>query len=252
MVSVHVPAGGPVSGKDPAISGDYEGTAIPFYPVPERGEGIYEAVVGVPVDHKPGPSEIKVSIGPAQTLSVPLTIVSGQYPSTALTVAPGQVNPGAKALKRIKKEIAETAPLYKRLTLKKYWNGPFVLPINSTINSPFGEHRTYNGEPRNYHPGLDLKAAIGTPIHAPAGGIVVLAKNLYFTGYTVMIDHGYGIITLYAHMSKLRVKKGQEVHAGDLLGLSGKTGRVTGPHLHWQVKIHDVKVNPLGLVQVLR
>ena len=111
--------------------------------------------------------------------------------------------------------------------------------------------RLYNGEQRNFHPGLDLKAPVGTKIRAPENGKVVLAKNLFFTGNTVALDHGYGVITLYAHMSKIRVHLGDQVKPGDLLGLSGKTGRVSGPHLHWQAVIRGVKVNPAELTRAM-
>jgi murein DD-endopeptidase MepM/ murein hydrolase activator NlpD len=117
------------------------------------------------------------------------------------------------------------------------------------VTSSFGSRRVYNGIQSSAHTGLDFKAPKGTPIYAASRGRVALAKNLFFTGNTVILDHGYGVLTLYAHMSKLKVKKGQMVEGGHLLGLSGMTGRVTGPHLHWMAIIHKQKVNPIGLTQ---
>jgi murein DD-endopeptidase MepM/ murein hydrolase activator NlpD len=99
---------------------------------------------------------------------------------------------------------------------------------------------------------MDLKAAMETPVYSAAPGIIVLAKNLFYTGNTVMMDHGYGVVTLYAHMNELKVKVGEVVPVHKLLGLSGKTGRVSGPHLHWQAVVHHVKVNPIGLTEVMR
>ena len=135
---------------------------------------------------------------------------------------------------------------------EKYWKGSFQVPINSAVTSTFGNKRIFNGEMKSFHQGLDLRAAMGTPIHAASGGVIVLAKNLFMTGNTVLIDHGYGIFTVYAHMSKLQVKKGQEVKPGETLGLSGMTGRASGPHLHWGAVINRFKVNPTDLTTVLQ
>jgi murein DD-endopeptidase MepM/ murein hydrolase activator NlpD len=99
---------------------------------------------------------------------------------------------------------------------------------------------------------LDLKAAVGVPITAPAPGVVVLAKDLYFTGGTVVLDHGYGVFTIYAHLSKVGVKVGKKVEQREILGLAGATGRVSGPHLHWTTQVSGVKVNPTEFVRVVQ
>jgi murein DD-endopeptidase MepM/ murein hydrolase activator NlpD len=124
--------------------------------------------------------------------------------------------------------------------------------MESVVTSVYGSQRLYNKIRTNFHNGVDFRAQVGTPIAAPQGGEVILAQDLYFTGWTVILDHGYGILTLYAHMSKLDVKVGQRVRKGEQLGLSGATGRVSGPHLHWGAIIHKQKVNALDLVKVLR
>jgi murein DD-endopeptidase MepM/ murein hydrolase activator NlpD len=135
--------------------------------------------------------------------------------------------------------------------MKRHWSGPFLLPIESEVTSPFGNKRLYNGTMKNFHQGLDLRAREPTPIRAPEGAVVVLAKDLYFTGNTVILDHGYGLFTVYGHMSKLDVKKGQIVKKAELLGLSGATGRASGPHLHWGAVLMRMKFNPQDLVQSL-
>jgi murein DD-endopeptidase MepM/ murein hydrolase activator NlpD len=235
-----------------AISGKYEDIALPFYPSPERGEGVYEAVLGVPYSQKPGPGKVLITAG-EKSLELPFTVVEGQYLSEKLKVAPSKVNPTKKKdLARIKRELAEIVAVYRTVTESKLWKGPFRYPIDSPVTSAFGTRRVYNGKMNGFHGGLDLKAAVGTPIVAPAGGTVALSKNLFYLGNTVMIDHGYGLITIYGHMTKLKVRKGQRVQPGKLLGTAGKTGRVTGPHLHWQAVVHGTKVNPVALTQVLR
>jgi murein DD-endopeptidase MepM/ murein hydrolase activator NlpD len=121
------------------------------------------------------------------------------------------------------------------------------MPVPGKPTGIFGERRFFNGQPRSPHPGLDLKAATGTPVLAAGAGRVALACDLYWTGGTVVIDHGGGLFTVYGHLSKVEVAEGTVVEAGARVGLSGATGRVTGPHLHWGAKIGDVPVDPRAL-----
>lgn len=233
------------------VIGEFEGNELPFY---ETNQGL-EAVLSVPYEHAPGPGSILVKIGEGadtKQFQVPFKVIEGNYRSEVLHVDSRRVNPKATDLLRIREEQAEVQEIYKKVTRQKYWKGPFIFPIQSRVTSPFGSKRVFNGQLKNFHPGLDLKAAVGTPIRAAAPGVVVMAKSLFYTGNTVMVDHGYGMITLYAHMSKIQVKLGQQVKGNELLGLSGKTGRVNGPHLHWQAVVHRVKVDPMGLIQVIR
>jgi murein DD-endopeptidase MepM/ murein hydrolase activator NlpD len=232
-------------------------TDIPFFPAPEKGEGVYQSVIAVPFNHAPGTVDVRVSVPPsgtekAETLTLPFTVVDGHYRSEVLKVDESKVSPPAKDLKRIMAEQEEIKAIYGQVTREKLWKGPFSLPVKSRVTSPFGSKRVYNGEMKSFHQGLDLRAHIGTPIHAPAPGIVVLAKNLFFTGNTVLLDHGYGVFTIYGHMSRLKVKKGDRVASGTILGLAGMTGRANGPHLHWGAVIHRLKVNPLELTKVMQ
>jgi hypothetical protein len=249
VVSVQLPS--PL--ESAPVTGEFEGITLPFF----KNGGNHEAILGVPYDHKAGPASVKITVGEgkhSRVVEAPFTVIKGDYASESIHVTdPSKVKPqNPKHIKRIVKELAEIKETYNTVISKKYWDGPFQLPIKSTITSRYGTKRLYNGKQNSFHPGLDFKAAEGTPIHADAAGLVVMAKDLFFTGNTVMINHGYGVITLYAHMSKLDVKKGQEVKAGELLGLSGMTGRVTGPHLHWQAMIQKQKVNPMDLTQVMK
>ena len=242
--------------QEKKVRGLFEGIEVPFFLVPEWGAGIYASILGIPYERKPGPGFVTLSVGdPGEeaNLQLPFQVLDGNYRSEVLHVDQKRVNPTHQGdLKRIQHEILEVKEIYKKVTPHRYWRGPFSFPIKSAITSPFGTRRVYNGQLKNFHSGLDLKAPLKTRVLSAASGLVVLAKDLFYTGNTVMIDHGYGIITLYAHMSRLSVKVGQVVQSHQLLGLSGKTGRVNGPHLHWQAVVHQVKVNPLGLIQVVR
>ena len=238
------------------VLAEFNGNSFPFFPLSKTEDGTYGALLAIPYDEKLGSTTVKVQIGDGESITrfeIPLEIVEGHYGSERLKVDGSRVNPQQKkVLARIKREQSEVAEIYKKITPRRYWEGPFSLPIQSSITSAFGTKRIYNGKLKNFHPGLDLKASLRTPVNAAEGGVVVMAKSLFYTGYTVMIDHGYGIITLYAHLSQLKVKKGQVVSLGEVIGLSGKTGRVNGPHLHWQAVVNKVKVDPLGLTKVLR
>ena len=236
------------------LIGEFEGTSIPFYPLKEDGK--FEGLLGIPHGRKPGDGVVKIrsfkAAAGATLAELKLKIGDAKFALEHLKVDGKHVNPPRKTMARITREIKLVTQAYASRREEKLWTGPFKLPIDSPMTSPFGTKRMYNGEERNFHGGLDLKAAVGTEIHAPQDGIVILAKDLYFTGNTVMLDHGYGVISLYAHMSKVRVKEGQRVKLGELLGLSGATGRVSGPHLHWTIYIHKIKVNPLTFMKVVR
>lgn len=211
----------------------------------------FEGLFAIPYQFTPGPTEVTlaVSFGVEELrMTAPLVIVPGQYASEALKVAPRTIQPPASELRRIREEQKEVGRIYGVITPKIYWNGPFQLPIESVVTSHYGSYRVYNGQKQSPHLGMDLRAKVGTPIKTPAAGKVVLAKDLFFTGWTVIVDHGYGMFSVFAHMSKLAVRVGDELQTGQKLGLSGATGRVSGPHLHWGAVIQRVKVDPELLI----
>lgn len=134
---------------------------------------------------------------------------------------------------------------------KLFWQEGFIMPVEGRISGKFGGQRIMNGKKMNPHAGMDIAAPQGTPIKAPAGGIITLtAPDLFYSGNVVIIDHGYGLQTIYAHLSRIDVKKGDKVKQGDIIGLVGKTGRVTGPHLHWGASLKGTKFNPQSLLNM--
>lgn len=233
------------------LRGAFLGREIPFYAVKEY---VYEAIIAVPYLQDPGTHEFSVRWKEGhdeKRVVKTITTTLNEYGSEVLSVNPSKVTPPKSAMARIQREKREVGQIYRTVEKTKYWSGKFDLPMKSTFTSVFGTKRIFNGQFKNFHNGLDLKARVGEKIFAPEAGRVVMAKDLYFTGKTVIIDHGFGVMTLYAHLSRLSVKKNQVVQKAQLLGYSGATGRVSGPHLHWAAIIHGDKVNPIHLTTVI-
>ncbi|MDH3628128.1 MAG: M23 family metallopeptidase [Acidobacteriota bacterium] len=176
-----------------------------------------------------------------------LTIESREFPEERLSVSSKYVEPPADVRDRLDRERGKLRALYLKRDAP-IAEGPFVRPVPGEPTSIFGLRRFFNDAPRSPHPGLDLRAAEGTGVIASGDARVVLAQDLYYSGNTVILDHGGGLFTLYAHLSKLQVKEDDAVEAGQRVGLSGSTGRVTGPHLHWGAKIGDVPFDPTALL----
>jgi murein DD-endopeptidase MepM/ murein hydrolase activator NlpD len=182
--------------------------------------------------------------------SSPLVLKPRQFPTRRLTVAGRFVDPAAAELERIRVDAARLETIFNTVTVPDRIE-TFIQPIPGVAGSNFGTRSIFNGEARAPHAGTDFRGATGTPIAAPSGGRVVLAEELFFTGNTVVIDHGLGLYSLLAHLSRLDVGVGDTVARGATVGLLGATGRVTGPHLHWTVRLNGARVDPLRLVALL-
>jgi murein DD-endopeptidase MepM/ murein hydrolase activator NlpD len=181
-----------------------------------------------------------------------LKVISGNYDKEEIHVSSSKVNPKSDEVKkRISQEYSEAMKIYGTLTAKSYISKPFIVPLESKVTSSFGKARVYNGSLKGYHSGTDYRAKVGTPIKAANDARVALVKNRFYSGGTVLLDHGEGIYTCYFHMSQFNVKQGDMVKRGDILGLSGKSGRVTGPHLHFSARINAVQVDPLQLIDIM-
>ena len=163
-----------------------------------------------------------------------------------------QVNPGPEALARIGRELAEQKTAYQRFSAFQPSNLYFDRPVEGPLSSPFGLRRFFNGEERNPHSGLDFAAPAGTPVKAPAAGEVILVGDYFFNGRTVFVDHGRGLISMFCHLSAIDVAVGQRLERGQVLGKVGSTGRSTGPHLHWNVSLNDVRIDPAIFIGAYR
>ena len=218
------------------------------------GDGRWRALVGIDLDQKPGSYVATVEAflpsGPAR-VTRPIVVKPKTFPTRTLTVSPDFVNPPASELERIAADSAFLRALFAASAPKRLWTQSFVAPVPDPANSRFGTRSIYNGERRNPHAGADFASPLGRPVKAPNGGHVVAARELYFTGNVVIIDHGLGMFSMLAHLSRIDVKEGDEVKAGDVIGLVGATGRVTGPHLHWALTVMGARVDPVSALAVL-
>ncbi len=210
----------------------------------------FEALVAIPFGQKPGLFPIAIRTSKGHELKVLVPVVAGAYASETLSVDPRHIKPPPKALERMRREASEVGRIYRNSVPQVLWSGEFGAPLSTSITSSFGTKRVYNGQMQSFHTGTDYKASVGTPVYASAGGRVAMAKDLYMTGKTVILDHGYGLFTIYAHLSDFKVKKGDSVAKSQPLGLSGATGRTSGPHLHWAAVVHRTKFNPLDLLKL--
>ncbi|NDJ27548.1 M23 family metallopeptidase [Campylobacter sp. MIT 19-121] len=172
----------------------------------------------------------------------------GFYPQEILKVAQSKISPPKEALKRIKAELNEANAVYASFTDEALFDGEFILPLNSSITSKFGSARVFNNTLASYHSGTDFRASVGTPIKAANDGIVRIAKDRYYAGGSIVIDHGYQIFSQYYHLSELKVKVGQKVKKGQIIALSGDSGRVTGAHLHFGIFAGGTQVDPIDFI----
>ena len=209
-----------------------------------RQQDHWIAVVGVPLAATAGPQKLNV-IGPSGKVDVTFDLADKQYRTQKLTIKNRrQVEPSKSDLVRIEKEQARSSAALSRFTASATADLSLASPVQGVRSDSFGSRRIFNGQPRSPHTGMDIAAATGTPIYAPAAGKVVEAGDFFFNGNTLYIDHGNGLVTMYCHLSRIDVKAGDNVAAGAVLGAVGATGRVTGPHLHFGVALNRAMVDP--------
>lgn len=178
-------------------------------------------------------------------------VSQGAYGTEKLDVDPAKIKPPKSEQRRIGQEYRRARAVFSKVSPSQLWTKPFIYPLQSEVTSPFGTARMYNGVLKRYHTGTDFRAKTPTPVVATNDGNVVLVQSRYFAGNTVIIDHGKGLYSCYYHLSEFHVREGEKVLRGEVIGLSGQSGRVTGPHLHFSVVLHDVKVDPLNLIDKL-
>ena len=247
-------AAGPLSD----VKGEWEQhdapRAVPFW-ADAKSKNIFHGIVGVDLEKPAGKYDLALTAqtGDSKTVNctVSISVAEGKFAVEKLTVAAQYVEPNEEETKRANEERDKLRAIFATVTPDKFFTGAFRLPLPGIHTAKnFGRRRILNGEPSSPHSGVDLPAPTGTAIHASQRGRVVLAQNLYFSGNTVVIDHGLGVYTFYGHMKTIGVRVGTVVEAGAVLGRVGATGRATGPHLHWGLTVDDSRVNALQIVGV--
>ncbi|MDO9206645.1 MAG: M23 family metallopeptidase [Sulfuricurvum sp.] len=222
---------------------DRNTTVVPHPLNPNRGFAL------LPIDYYTPPQKTEMQwLSQDGNLTLDLEILKASYPTEILSVDSAKVTPPPEALERIALEKAEAEKIYATYNTVRYWDKPFIRPIESITTSEYGSARTYNSVLKSYHGGVDFRAQTPLPILASNDGVIVLAKDRYYSGGTVIIDHGEGIYTCYFHLSQFDVSIGDKVTRGQSIGLSGATGRITGPHLHFGIMVHGIQSDPINFL----
>ena len=224
-----------------AVSGSFRENRILL----AEHDGRQYAVIGIPLDIEPGTRQFSLRNAAGEESLLEFDVGDKQYRERRLTITnERQVNPNAEDMERIGRESAEMQRAFS--TWSDSLSPVFAMnqPVAGVRSSSFGSRSFFNGQPRNPHSGMDIAAPEGTPIHAPAPGVILATGSYFFNGNTIIMDHGHGLVSLYCHMNTIDVAPGAVIAAGEQVGRVGSTGRVTGPHLHWSVNLNNVRVDP--------
>ncbi|HAD04423.1 MAG: hypothetical protein A2091_03320 [Desulfuromonadales bacterium GWD2_61_12] len=226
-------------------------------PLNRAGNGAW-GLVGIDVEASSGGHTLKVAMADARgrsdfaTLAFAVESPAVEAPPEALKLPPGQVTPRQPAvLRRIREERELLVKLFADRQTPIMWHR-FSLPVDGSISTPFGRRRLLNGKTPTLHAGIDFRGDAGTPVRAAGRGRVVLAEDLFYTGATVILDHGDGLFSLYGHLREFVCRPGDILEHKAVLGTIGSTGRSTGPHLHWSMNLRGARIDPLAIVALFK
>ena len=212
------------------------------------GERCFVTIGAVGIEANPGVHTVQLNLGEIKT-SLKLVVKQVSFPTINLTLPPERVFLSPENQKRAEKEAERLKSIWQIVT-DKLWDGKFILPLENKTSTAFGVKRIINKEKTSIHKGVDIKGNEGEKVKASNRGRVVLAEELFFGGNTIILDHGHGIYTIYMHLSKFKVKTGSIVSKGDVIGLVGSSGRASGPHLHFGIKVLNINTNPVSFVKL--
>jgi murein DD-endopeptidase MepM/ murein hydrolase activator NlpD len=217
-------------------------------------DGAYEGLLGIDLNTRPATYEIKVVAtdegGRVYSNLLGLKVEKGEFGTQRLSLPSSMVDLDTKTFERVNKEAKRLRALFQGFQEERLWSGDFLRPVPGELTTVFGTRRIINGRPRSAHTGVDLQGEEGTPVLACNNGVVVLVDHLFFSGKSVILDHGLGLYSMYFHLSEALVSEGDRVGTGAMLGRVGSTGRSTGPHLHWGIIIRGARVDPLSLLRL--
>jgi murein DD-endopeptidase MepM/ murein hydrolase activator NlpD len=233
-----------------ALSGTWFGHDILFSL--DAATKTWYGVGGVSLETRPGSYLLQLTgitqSGKKISLQRKLVVGRAKYPSIVVTVARKFTEPSPEQLQKINQDKTVKEDAFRQSNPEREWSRAFRPPVEARISDVFGTGRTFNGKAQSVHQGLDYAVPVGTPVSALNSGTVLLARPLFFEGNCVVLDHGQGLLTLYLHLSEFEVKEGEHVGSGQEIGLSGGSGRATGPHLHIAVRWQGIYLNPATLL----
>jgi murein DD-endopeptidase MepM/ murein hydrolase activator NlpD len=222
--------------------------------VPNEGKTSFFALIGIGLDAEPGIYGLTVTVslpsGGERHFYTKIAISEGTFREKRINVDRKFISPSREDEERIANEIVLTRDIYGKSEPHWLGRGNFILPVKGKLVKNFGDRRIFNNNRRSRHRGIDIRSPAGRIVRAVNSGRIVMARDLYFAGQTVIIDHGIGLFSMYCHLSTLSAKEGTAVKKGQEIGRVGSTGRVTGPHLHWGIRLSDIYVNPLSLLHI--
>jgi murein DD-endopeptidase MepM/ murein hydrolase activator NlpD len=238
------------AGSEPQkVTAKWLGRDLTFAP---GSNEVWYALAGVPYETKPGTYDLALEAvmhdGRVVNQMRPVIVQAAKYKTSRLTVPQKYVTPDPETLKRIAAENEIKHAAFAHTSALPEWTGNFIAPVPMEVSENYGTSRTFNGKLATVHRGTDFRAPSGTAVHASNSGEVVLARELFYEGNCVVIDHGLGFMTMYMHLSEFDVKEGDKVEKGQIIALSGGTGRVTGPHLHLSVRWSGEYLDPAKLL----
>lgn len=235
-----------------SLSGEWQGRDV-FFDFDAR-DGAWYGFAGVGIDVAAGRQRLRLEATTTTGVQIsyiyPVRVERAKYPTARLGVPHQFTEPDDETLARIKEEQALKKDAFARVTPSRLWSGRFAAPIDSVITNEFGIRRTFNRKVQSVHQGLDLRADTGTPVGAMNSGVVIVAREMFFEGGFVVIDHGQGLLTLYMHLSEIKAHEGDSVAKRQIIGLSGGTGRATAPHLHTGVRWQGIYIDPATLLRM--
>jgi len=227
------------------VEGSFRGKQLHFNPTKDAAK----AVTGVDLNTEPGTYRLALTAD-GKTLTRDVTITKKKYPVQRLTLPEDMVVLSPENEARAERDQRKMTAIWPVDSLR-VWSGRFIDPLpGKAVGTPFGVRRIINNIPKNPHSGVDITADEGDPVKAPNDGVVILVDDQFYSGNSVVLDHGQGIYTMFFHLSKAKVKYGQAVRKGDVIALVGSTGRSTGAHLHWGVRVQGAKVDPMALIKM--
>jgi murein DD-endopeptidase MepM/ murein hydrolase activator NlpD len=211
-------------------------------------------IAGISLQTRPGTHVLKLEAttvgGKEITFEGRITVHAAKYPRTVIQVAKQYTEPSPEQLQQVSQDTSLKQEAFQHVNPEREWSGKFHPPVQATVSGVFGTQRTFNGKVQSVHQGLDYAVPSGTPVLAVNNGTVLLARPLYFEGNCVVLDHGQGLLTIYMHLSEFKVTEGEKIERGQEIGLSGGTGRATGPHLHLAVRWQGIYLNPATLLRL--